>query len=274
MRLRRRAAGLLLAIVLSLGAVVQTGCLQEDPLTGRSHLNLVPAGQINALGEEQYGQYLAEHELSSDAAAQAMVRRVGARIRDAVESYLHSEGLSDRLEGFEWQFNLIESEEVNAFCMPGGRVAVMTGLLPVVEDEEGLAVVVAHEIAHAVARHSQERMSQALLISLGGIALNQALDEKGDRTRALFMGLYGAGSTVGFVLPHGRSQEYEADRLGLRFMAMAGYDPRAAVRVWKAMAARGGARPPEILSTHPTDANRIEAIERLLPDALAIYRRG
>jgi predicted Zn-dependent protease len=216
-------------MMLTLCTLLFAGCTTDVPVTGRRAFTLVGPAQINSMGLRQYADFLKKHNLSQDAEAAAMVKRSGERIRRAVEAYLGQKNQLHLVEGFEWEFNLIEDDSVNAFCMPGGKVAVYTGILPVTKDENGLSVVIAHEIAHAVAQHSRERMSQALLVSLGGLALNRALKEKGGKTRNVFMGLYGAGTSIGYMLPHSRTQEYEADHLGLIFMAMAGYDPRAAM---------------------------------------------
>jgi predicted Zn-dependent protease len=191
-----------------------------------------------------------------------------------VERYFHEHNLSGRLKGYKWEFNLVEDKEINAWCMPGGKVVVYTGILPVAKDETGLAVVMGHEIAHAVAQHGDERMSQALLAEMGGMALSLALSQNPSQTNDLYLAAYGAGATVGVLLPYSRLQESEADRLGLIFMAMAGYDPRAAVDFWKRMAAskKGGAAP-EFLSTHPADSKRINNIEKLIPEAMSYYSR-
>lgn len=263
----------LLPLLLTL-ALALTGCTQEVPITGRRQLSLVPAAQLRTMGFQQYDAFLQKHQTSADVAAAAMVRRCGRRIQQAVEQYFADAGQGDSLAGYAWEYNLVQDEQANAFCMPGGKVAVYTGILPLTRDETGLAVVLAHEIAHAVAQHARERMSQAMLTSLGGAALGLALEKHDAKTRNLFLGLYGAGTTVGYMLPHSRQQEAEADRLGLIFMAMAGYDPRAAVGLWERMrdAKRGKGQPPVFLSTHPSDSQRIASIRRLLPEALSYYR--
>jgi predicted Zn-dependent protease len=248
------------------------GC-STVPMTGRRQVNLVSSSEMTALAAQEYGQFLKENPPSRDAASTARVRAVGERIRLAVESYMSGAGLSSRLSGYQWQFNLVENEQVNAWCMPGGRVVVYSGLLPVAQDDTGLAVVMGHEIAHAIAEHGSERMSQQMIAQLGGVALEVALQEKPSETRAMWQQAYGVGAQVGALLPFSRVQESEADRLGLIFMAMAGYDPRQAPEFWKRMAgAKGGGAPPEFLSTHPSDQTRIRAIEELVPEALKSYR--
>jgi predicted Zn-dependent protease len=243
------------------------------PITGRSQLNLIPASEINALSFQQYDEFLRTNKLSTDAEKTAMVKRVGVNIQRAVETYFAQNNLSKELRGYAWDFNLIESPEVNAWCMPGGKVVVYTGLLPIAQDETGLAVVMGHEIAHAIAQHGNERMSQGLLQQLGGVALSVALKDEPALTQNLFMAAYGVGTTVGVMLPFSRKHESEADRLGLIFMSMAGYNPNAAVDFWTRMSAmKGGAQPPEFLSTHPSDATRIADINKHLPEALKFYK--
>lgn len=243
------------------------------PVTGRSQLDLVPAGEMMAMSYQQYGEFIKGSRLSQNQSQAAMVRRVGASIQKAVETYFSQHNLSRELDGFAWEFNLVDSNEVNAFCMPGGKVAVYTGILPVTRDETGLAVVVGHEVAHAVAKHGNERMSQALLQQLGGMALAKAVEQKPQETQQLWMMAFGLGSQLGVVLPYSRLHENEADRLGMIFMAMAGYDPNGALAFWQRMSAGGGAKPPEFLSTHPSDETRIKNIRALLPEAMKYYTK-
>lgn len=258
------------AIVL---VVLMTAC-SSVPLTGRRQLSLIPSSQIQAMSYQQYSAFLTEHPVAAPGEDAAMVSRVGERIQVAVESYLQQKGMSDLLDGYAWEFNLVEDEQVNAWCMPGGKVVVYSGLLPVAGDETGLAVVMGHEIAHAIARHGDERMSQSMLREMGGLALQAAVDQKPEETRALWMTAYGLGSELGVMLPFSRLHESEADQMGLMFMAMAGYNPEAAISFWERMAAaKGGAAPPEFLSTHPADATRVANLRKLLPEAMAVYRR-
>ena len=201
-----------------------------------------------------------------------MVKNV-SRVQNAVATYFAQNNMS----GTRWirvEFNLIESKEVNAWCMPGGKVVVYSGLLPVTQNETGLAVVMGHEIAHyAVAKHSNERMSQALLAQLGGQTLSAALQNKSEQTQQIWMSLFGVGAQVGALLPYGRLQENEADRLGLIFMAMAGYDPNAAIPFWQRMSQQSGGKPPEFLSTHPSDATRMQKIKAAMPEAMKYYKK-
>jgi predicted Zn-dependent protease len=181
--------------------------------------------------------------------------------------------MASEIKNYKWEFNLIESEEVNAWCMPGGKVVFYTGILPVTQTEAGIAVVMGHEIAHAVAEHGNERMSQSLIAELGGIALSEAVKNEPAQTQQLWFAAYGLGATVGVLLPFSRTQESESDRLGLIFMAMAGYNPQEAVNFWKRMAAqKGGNAPPEFLSTHPADETRIKDLQNEIPEAMKYYK--
>lgn len=242
------------------------------PLTGRHQLNIIPDSQMNALSFQQYDQVMAESTLSDNDKWTTGIRRVGGRIQQAVEEYFASQGQSDRLDGYDWEFNVIESDQVNAWCMPGGKVAFYTGILPICKDETGVAVVMGHEVSHAIARHGSERMSQGLLMQMGGMALSSALQNKPDRTRTLYMTAFAVGAQYGAMLPFSRAQESEADHLGLIFMAMAGYDPRQAPAFWERMAAESGGNPPEFLSTHPSDEHRIRDLQALIPEAMKYYR--
>lgn len=256
---------ILLALVVSCAHV---------PLTGRRQLTLIPTSTMLSMSFQQYNEFLSSHQMSANRTQREVVRRVGRGVQGAVETYFREEGMSSELAGYEWDFSLVESNEVNAWCMPGGKVVVYTGILPVTKTETGLAVVMGHEVAHAVARHGNERMSQLLIAQLGGMALSEALKEKPEKTRELWMTAYGVGAQLGAILPYSRLHEKEADRLGLIFMAMAGHDPNEAVAFWQRMAEmKGGAAPPEFLSTHPSDETRIREIRKSLPEAMQHYRR-
>ena len=260
----------LLTLVFTL--VLLSGC-STVPITGRQQLSLIPSSSLMSMSYQQYGEFLKTNKLSTDRARTDEVKRVGAKIQGAVERYFQQTGQAEQLQGYKWEFNLVESKEVNAWCMPGGKVVVYTGILPVAKDETGLAVVMGHEIAHAIAGHGSERMSQGLLAQLGGVALSTAMSQQPEQTRQLWMTVYGAGAQYGALLPYGRLQEGEADHLGLVFMAMAGYDPREAVAFWERMAKMKGGQPPEFLSTHPSDATRIAEIKRLIPEAMQYYTK-
>ena len=242
------------------------------PLTGRHQLNLISNSTMLATSTQQYSEFLKANKVSADQAHTEMVRRVGKRIQAAVEAYMAENKMSDRLAGYNWEFNLVESAEVNAWCMPGGKVVVYTGILPVTRDENGLAVVLGHEIAHAIAEHGNERMSQGMLTQMGSTALSELIKDKPDQTKQLWNSAFGAGVQVGALLPFSRLHESEADHLGLIFMAMAGYNPEQAVEFWQRMSAQGGKKPPEFMSTHPADARRVEQIRKELPEALRYYK--
>ncbi len=244
------------------------------PLTGRRQLSLIPESDMMTLSLTEYGKFLKENKLSSDKAKTEMVKRVGTRISKAVETYMAQQGLSDNLKGYQWEFNLVESPDINAWCMPGGKVVVYTGLLPIAQNDEGLAVVLGHEIAHAVARHGSERMSDQMLVQLGSSTLSAALSSKPNETQQLAMAAFGAGAQYGVMLPFSRKHEYEADYMGLIFMSMAGYNPNQSIAFWQRMSKQGGAKVPEFLSTHPVDENRIAKIREKLPEAMDYYNKA
>ena len=243
------------------------------PVTGRKQLSLIPDTEMYSMSYQQYDQFIKENKLSQDAPKTKLVKDVGKRIQGAVEQFMNQNDLGSRLVDYRWEFNLVESEDVNAWCMPGGKVVVYTGILPITQTETGLAVVMGHEIAHAIAEHGNERMSQGLLAQMGAVALSAALDEKPEQTKALWMTAYGVGAQFGALLPFSRQQESEADHLGLIFMAMAGYDPNESVSFWQRMSAgKGGQAPPEFMSTHPSDQTRINNLKKLIPDAMTYYQ--
>jgi predicted Zn-dependent protease len=244
------------------------------PLTGRRQLSLIPESEMISLSLTQYGQFLKENKVSTDQAKTAMVRRVGERIAKAVESYMAQAGLSENLKGYQWEFNLVESPEVNAWCMPGGKVVVYSGLLPVAQNEEGLATVMGHEIAHAVARHGSERMSQQLIAQLGSTSLSAALADKPQATQQIAAAAFGLGTQVGVLLPFSRKQESEADHLGLIFMAMAGFNPQSSLAFWQRMGQQTKTSMPEFLSTHPVNSTRIRDLQKELPEAMKYYKRS
>jgi len=243
-------------------------------LTGRNQLNIIPSSEMLAASFQQYNEFMHANKTSSDANNTRMVKRVGLNIQNAVQRYFAANNMTDRLAGYSWEFNLIESPDINAWCMPGGKVVVYTGILPFTQNESVLAVVMGHEIAHAVADHGSERMSHVLLTQLGGMALSEALSSQPQLTSGLLLGLYGIGAQVGVLLPYSRVQESEADRLGLIFMAIAGYDPSVAVSFWERMAAeKQGQEPIEFLSTHPSDRTRIDDIKTHLPEAMKYFKK-
>jgi predicted Zn-dependent protease len=244
------------------------------PLTGRKQLSLLPESEMLSMGLTNYSAFLKENTVSTDKANTALVNKVGANISKAVIKYMADNNMQSRLDGYSWEFNLIKNDTTqNAWCMPGGKVVVYSGILPVTKDENGLAVVLSHEIAHAVAQHGNERMSQQLVVQMGGVALSEAVKEKPAETQSIFNAAYGAGSQLGVMLPFSRKQELEADKLGLIFMAMAGYDPSTAVAFWERMSALGNSSTIELMSTHPSDARRIEQIKNSLPEIMKYYTK-
>jgi predicted Zn-dependent protease len=261
----------LVRVGLACGLAALLAACATVPLTGRKQLSLIPESQMMAMSFQQYDQVLDESSISDDAEATAMVRRVGLRIQGAVERYFQQIGRLDHLDGYRWEFNLIESDQVNAWCMPGGKVAFSTGILPICGDDTGVAVVMGHEIAHAVARHGGERMSQQLAVQMGGMALSEAVKNEPETTQAIYMSVFAVGAQFGALLPYSRTHESEADHLGLIFMAMAGYDPREAPKFWQRMSSAGGGKPPEFMSTHPSDETRIRQLNQWMPEALQHY---
>lgn len=248
------------------------GC-QTVPITGRSQLSLFPESTMNQMSLTNYQDFLKQNPaVSLDNVAAKRVSDVGKRISDAVTSYMNQNGLSDRISGYQWEFKLVENKEANAWCMPGGKMVVYSGILPLCKDDAGLAVVLGHEVAHAIAHHGSERMSQQMLLQLGSSSLDAALQKKPEQTRQIFLQAYGLGSQVG-SLAYSRKHEYEADKLGLVFVAMAGYNPNRAISFWKDMSNNNnGSKQPEWLSTHPSDQNRIDELLKYMPTAMNYYK--
>jgi predicted Zn-dependent protease len=255
-------------------AIAFVAC-STNPVTGRNQFKLVSEQELQAMATQQYRQFLSTNRVvtpSADRDAE-MVRRVGQRVANAVTQYYRQNNLSEVLDGYKWEFNLVQDKDANAWAMPGGKVVVYTGLLPITQNEAALAVVLGHEISHAIFQHGNERMSQGLAQQLGGAALSVALANKPAATQNLFLQAYGVGSQVGLLLPFSRKQELEADRYGLIWTAMAGYNPREAIALWQRMEkASNGQRPPEFLSTHPTEGHRIDQLQKYMPEALKYYK--
>ncbi len=244
------------------------------PFTGRRQLRMMPEGLLGDMAAANYQGFMDTNTVvpASDSRAQ-MVQGSGERISAAVINYLKETNQASRVQEFDWAFNLVENDQVNAWAMPGGKVAIYTGMLNLTKDENGLAVVMAHEIAHIVARHGNERMSQQLLLTMGAVTLDIALREEPEMTRDLFMIAYGVGGTLG-SLAYSRQHESEADALGMVFMAMAGYDPSHAIPFWERMLDHSeGPQPPEFLSTHPAHQSRIDAAKEYLPEAMKYYKQ-
>lgn len=263
MRLIRCGHSLQRLLLLAIIAMTVASCATV-PITGRKSFNIIPEGQELALGADSYSQVLSSSTIVTGGKDLDMVRRVGGRIA----------AISHRPD-YEWEFNLIrEDEQANAFCLPGGKVAVYTGILPITQTEAGLATVMAHEIAHAIARHGGERMTDQLAFQVGGMGLDTLLRNKSEQTRNLVLTAYGVGGTVGVLLPFSRVQESEADHIGLVYMAKAGYDPHEAARFWQRMEQQGGGSPPEFLSTHPSHDTRIQDINGWMPEAMGYYEQA
>lgn len=250
--------------LLLLLVVVLAAC-STVPLTNRKQFLLVSDQEVLALGLQSYNEYIATAQPSPDTVSANVVEQCGLKIQKAVESYLADVGMSSQISGYEWEFVLTHDSTANAFCLPGGKVVVYDGLLPYTQNENELAVVIGHEIAHAVAKHSNERISQEMVVSMGSQTLSGILAGKSETAQLWGETIFGLGANYGVMLPFSRKQEYEADKLGLIFMTMAGYDPESAVTFWESMST-GGSSMPEFLSTHPSDANRIAAIKELLPE--------
>lgn len=244
-------------ILVSCGAV---------PLTGRKQILLVSDQEVYQAGLTQYKEYIASSELSKDTKTTAMVKSVGKKLADATEKYLRANGFESEIANLQWEFNLVKNNEVNAFCMPGGKIVVYEGLFAVAQNEAELAVVLGHEIAHAVAKHSNERMSQQILAKYGAAILQQALSQKSAAVQTVAVNVFGLGAQVGMMLPYSRKHEYEADYMGIVFMEIAGYDSQSAVDFWSKMSA-GGGNTSDFFSTHPSDSKRIAQITARMPEA-------
>ncbi|WP_143960777.1 M48 family metallopeptidase [Litoribacter populi] len=255
-------------------AFIIEGCAKV-PLSGRRQLSIIGNSEILPMSYEQYDQVKAESNLVTNTAEGQMVQNAGNRIAKAVETYLNERGYEDVTEGFAWEFHLIEDDQINAWAMPGGKVAFYTGIMPIAQDETGVAVIMGHEVAHAIANHARERMSQGLVANglVGG--LQAAMGQNPSMTQSIFLQAVGYGGQVG-MLKFSRDQELEADELGLTFMAIAGYDPREAPVFWQRMeaASGGGQRPPEFLSTHPGPNRRIDQLNKMMPDAMEYYNKN
>ncbi|MCE2740913.1 MAG: M48 family metallopeptidase [Sphingobacteriales bacterium] len=263
-----------LPIILLVGLAMLYSSCSKVPVTGRRQLGLLPESELMGMSLTSYKQFLASNKVLTNGKELAMVKRAGDKLSQTISSFLQNNKMGDRVAGFKWEFNLVEDKTVNAWCMPGGKIVFYTGIMPICKDEAGVAVVMGHEIAHAIARHGNERMSQGLAQQLGGVALSAALANKSQQTQQLFSAAYGIGTQVGAMLPFSRLHESEADELGLYFMAMAGYDPRVAPAFWQRMSAGGGGRAPEFLSTHPSPTTRIANLNKWMPKAIQYYNQS
>lgn len=247
----------------------------RNALTGKKQLTLLPEAELQSMATTEYRQFLSTNRIVSGTNNRdaEMVKRVGQRVVRAVEAYYLEKGMTDKLTGFKWETNLIEDKNVNAWCMPGGKIVVYTGILPVTQNEAALAAVMGHEVSHALMQHGNQRLSQGLLATVGQVALAVAVANKPQETQNLFLGAYGAGAQIGILLPFSRKHELEADRYGLIFTAMAGYNPQEAIGLWERMEKlNNGQKPPEFLSTHPSEGRRIEQLQKYMPEALTYYK--
>ena len=255
-----------------LSLLMLAGC-SSVPLTGRKQLLLVSDQEVLSSSLTQYKDYIKSAQKSTNATQTAMVVRVGKNIATATERYLRSNGLSAEIKDFSWEFNLVKSDEINAFCMPGGKIVVYEGLMKLVSSDDELAVVLGHEVAHAVAKHSNERISQQMLAQYGAQLLGESLSQKSEMVQAIASTVYGVGAQYGVTLPFSRKHETEADYMGLILMTMAGYNPDKAVTFWQKMSASSSGKVPEFMSTHPSDATRIAEIQKVLPAIKTKYKK-
>jgi len=247
----------------------------RNALTGKSQLTLLPESELQTMATGEYQKFLDTSRVVGNTSNKdlQMVRRVGGRIAKAVNEYYTEKGMTDKLNGFKWEYNLVDDKAVNAWCMPGGKIVVYTGLLPISQNEAALAAVMGHEVSHALLQHGNQRMSQGLLASVGQVALSVAVANKPEETQNLFLTAYGVGATVGVILPFSRKHELEADHYGLLWTAMAGYNPQEAIYLWERMEKAGnGQKPPEFLSTHPSEGRRIDQLQKFMPEALQRYK--
>ncbi|MGY5847549.1 M48 family metallopeptidase [Salegentibacter sp. HM20] len=257
-----------------LSVILLAVACKTNPFTGERNLNFVSNDQLFPASFQQYNQFLQENDVITGTAEANMIKNVGRKIETAAERYLNANGYQGFLEDFRWEYNLVRDDAVNAFAMPGGKIVFFTGILPVAENEDGIATVMAHEIAHALADHGAQRLSAAQLQQLGAVAGSVAVSGRSQQTQQIFAQAYGLGTTVGVMLPFSRKHESEADRIGLTLMAIAGYNPDEAARLWQRMAAQSsGQAPPEFLSTHPANQTRINNLQKWAPEAKAEARK-
>lgn len=260
-----------LLLVLSAAAIF-IGC-STNAVTGRKQLALFPESSLQQEALSQYQSFLSKNKVVSQSSNKdaEMVRRVGTRIAQAITTYYGQKGLSKELEGYKWEFNLVDNKEVNAWCMPGGKVVVYTGLLPITQNEAALAIVLGHEITHAVAHHGNERMSQ-VAVAQGLEVAGNIFTQNNQKANSIFNSVFAPTAQIAQLLPNSRNQEYEADHFGLIFSAMAGYNPREAIPFWQRMSQAGGKGGPEFLATHPSDENRIAKLQSYMDEALTYYK--
>jgi predicted Zn-dependent protease len=256
--------------MLAVAAMLLTSC-GSVPITGRKQLNLVSDQEVLAASLQQYAAFMQTAPISTNKIQSAKVTRVGQRIAAATEAYLRYAGLESELQNFAWEFNLVKSDDVNAWCMPGGKIVVYEGIMNLASSDDELAVVIGHEVAHAVAKHSNERMSQQVLAQYGANAIGILTSGKSAATQQIAQQVYGLGAQYGVMQPFSRKHESEADKMGLVLMTIAGYNPDVAVTFWQKMSATSSQEPPEFMSSHPSHATRINDIIKWLPEVKKQY---
>ena len=257
--------------LVGIGVIILVCSCATNPITGKKNLNFVSNSELFSASFQQYGTFLKENKVISGTADAKRVETVGLRIKAAAEKYLIYLGQSQYLKDYRWEYKLVDNKEVNAWCMPGGKIVVYSGILPITKDDAGLATVLGHEVSHALANHGAQRMSAAQLQQLGSVGIAVATGGQSAENQQIWQQAYGISSQVGVMLPFSRSHESEADKIGLTLMTIAGYNPEDAIVFWQRMAAQSaGKAPPEFLSSHPADASRIASLKSLIPETKAI----
>lgn len=247
---------------------IVVGACSSVMFTGRKQVKLIPGSEMSAMAVQSYSQFIAENALSENEDYQALLSTVGAKMQKAVEAYMRNEGHGKQIESLKWEFNVVESPEVNAWAMPGSKIVFYSGIMPICKNEQGVAVVMGHEIAHVLAQHGNERMSQQMVAQLGGAALSEYAAMQPEKTQYIYNTAFAVGAQYGALLPFSRLHEREADRIGQIVMALAGYDPAYAVNFWEDMhKMSSGQAPPEFMSTHPSYDTRIEVLTENIPAA-------
>ncbi len=255
-------------LILFITAISILNSCAKNPFTGKNTLNFVPNSELFATSFQQYGSFLKDNKVVVGTTDAKRVEAVGMKIKVAAEKYLNANGFKDYLKDYSWEYKLVESKEVNAWCLPGGKIVFYSAILPICKDDAGMATVMGHEVAHALANHGAQRMSAGILQQAGAGVVGIAIDSKSNQEKQIWLSAYGGITQYGAMLPFSRSHESEGDKIGLILMAIAGYDPTTAVAFWERMSANsGGKKQPEFLSTHPSDANRIAKLRSLIPEA-------
>lgn len=270
--MKKKYSFLITKLILLSFIILAESC-SKVPVTGRRQMKLLPESQLIGMSLTSYNEFMASNPKSTNSTNSKMVKDIGANISNAVKEFLKSKGKSSIIKDYQWEYNLIADKTPNAWCMPGGKIVVYEGILPYTKTADGLAVVIGHEVAHAVAKHGNERMSQQIVTQYGLQVLSTFLQDQPETSQIIFQQALGLGAQYGVMLPYSRLHEYEADKMGLVFMAKAGYDPNAAVAFWERMSKTGGQKPPEFMSTHPSDEKRIKELKKFLPEAMKYYKK-